>query len=78
MAASTTLLTDAATMVSNGPTAATATKAAGTPEIDYVGMLQLYRDSLDSIKLALTQLKNSTDGADPNLTTINNDLLTFS
>lgn len=79
MAASTTLLTDAGTMITNGPSAATVTKAAGTTdEIDYVGMLQQYQNALKELKNLLTNLKNATDSGDGNLTTINNDLSTLS
>lgn len=79
MAASITLITDAGTMITNGPTAATIANAAGTTkELDYVGMLYQYQARLKETKQTLTALKNVTDAADPNLTILNDDLLTFS
>lgn len=78
MPASTNLITDAATMITNGPSAATATKAAGTAnEQDMVGHLQLYSLKLKECQQLLTQMKLATDSGDPNLTTINNALLTL-
>jgi hypothetical protein len=84
MPASTALLTDSATMIAAGPSATTAANAAsgtlsgGGGPLDYVGMLQLYRDKLKELKALLTELKTVTDSGDSNLTTINNALLTLS
>lgn len=80
MAASTTLLTDAQTMITNGPTANTvaAAQAAAGPIQDYVGNLYLLQVKYKECKKLLTDIKAATDAGDGNLTTINNDLLTFS
>lgn len=91
MPASTQLLTDAATMITNGPTAATAANAAsgtttfapspyapGGAPADYVGLLDLYKTKLKEVKLLAQELKTITDGADPNATTLANALLTLS
>lgn len=87
MAASTTLITDAETLISNGPSTKTQDNAnsglasASYPSagiVDYLGMLKNYRDTLKSLKLLLTELDNITDAADPNKTDIENALLTLS
>lgn len=79
MAASTTLITDANTMIANGPSAATAAKAiaAAGPIQDYVGNQYLYLRKLQECNYLLNQMKNATDSGDGNLTTINNALLTL-
>lgn len=79
MSASTTLLTDAATMIANGPTAATAAAAAGTTNgIDYIGTLYQVQARLKELKVVYNALISVTNGSDPNLTILNNDLLTIS
>ena len=67
-------------MITNGPTAATqalAIAAAG-PIQDMAGHQNLYLDALYDCKRLLALMKAATDAGDPNLTTINNALLTFS
>lgn len=80
MSASTTLITDANSMIATGPTTLTIAKAIAStgPIQDYVGNLYLYLRGLQQCNYLLGQLKNGTDASDPNLTTINNDLLTLS
>ena len=80
MAASTTLITDANSMITTGPSANTVAKAiaAGGPIQDYVGNLYLYLRKLQECNYLLGQLKNATDAGDGLLTTINNDLATLS
>lgn len=80
MAASTQLVTDANSMLSNGVTANTAALAiaAAGPIQDMVGNQNLYKAKLLELKYLLGQMKNATDAGDPNLTLINNALLTLS
>ena len=80
MSASTTLLTDAQTMITNGATAATTGDAiaAGGPIMDYLGMQKLYQVKLKEIKYILQKMYLVTDSGDPNYTTLANDILTFS
>lgn len=87
MSASTALITDAGTMITNGPTATTSANAASGLSsasypsagiCDYPGLLVEYRDRLKSIKELLTMLHNITDGSDPNATIMANALLTLS
>lgn len=75
MAASTTLLTNAAAL--NTPTAATKTKAA-SQSIDYIGMVSAAAEALTQAKRSLALLAAASDASDPQLTTINNMLLTLS
>ncbi len=49
-------------------------KAAGTAGIDMSGMLALAQTKALELKACLTLLARATDGADPNLATINNIL----
>ncbi|MDE1971396.1 MAG: hypothetical protein KGI50_07525 [Patescibacteria group bacterium] len=79
MANSTHVITDMSTVVSNGPSAATSSKAAGTAdEMDYIGNTNLLRDEFKRIANLLTLVINVTDASDPSLTTLNNILATFS
>ena len=75
MPASTHLLTDAAALAA--PTAATQTKARNQG-VDFTGMQSALQAGLVEVASALTILKNATDAADPQLTTITNMLLTLS
>ena len=74
-----TLIADANTMISNGPTAATqaASIAAAGPIQDMVAHQNLYKLKLQELKILLTAMKAATDSSDPNLTTINSDLATI-
>jgi hypothetical protein len=49
-------------------------KAAGTAGLDVCGMLALAQSKALELKACLTLLARATDGADPNLATINNIL----
>lgn len=79
MSASTTLLTDANALVASTPTAASNTKAnnANGPIVDTPGAFVQYQLLIKEAKLLLTRIVLVTDAADPNLTTLNNDLLTL-
>jgi hypothetical protein len=79
MPASTTILTDANTLAAGTPTAnstALAIAAAG-PITDLQGMLKEAAVKAREYKLFLQQLQAVLDAADPLLTTVNNDLLSF-
>lgn len=70
--------TPSTTIISNlksaaAPTANT-TKAANTAGIDIGGMMALAQSKALELKSCLALLSRSTDGADPNLATINNVL----
>lgn len=70
--------TASTTIISNlksasAPTANTL-KAGGTAGIDIQGMLALAQSKALELKACLTLLARSTDGADPNLATVNNIL----
>lgn len=79
MPASTALITDSTTMATNGVTAATQAKAinATGPIQDMLGHIDLYNKKLYDCFNLLTAMKAATDAADPNLTLINNALLTL-
>lgn len=61
-------------------TAATANtlKSAGTGGVDMAGMLALALSKANELKLCLTLIVRSTDGADPNLTALNDILASLS
>ncbi len=70
--------TASTTIISNlkgaaSPTANTV-KAANTAAIDFGGMLGVAQSKALELKTCLTLLVRATDGADPNLATINNIL----
>jgi hypothetical protein len=69
--ASTTIVSDLKNAAS--PTGNTI-KAANTAGIDVGGMLALARSKALELKTCLTLLERATDGADPNLSTLNNIL----
>lgn len=69
--ASTTIITNLRN--ASTPTANT-TKAGNTAGIDIPGMLTLAQSKALELKACLTLLAHATDGADPNLTTLNNIL----
>ena len=70
--------TASTTIISNLKSAAAPTsntlKAAGTAGLDVNGMLALAQSKALELKTCLTLLVRATDGADPNLATINNVL----
>jgi hypothetical protein len=70
--------TPSTTIITNLKSAAAPTgntlKAAGTAGLDVNGMLALAQSKALELKTCLTLLARATDGADPNLTTINNIL----
>ncbi|HXY78878.1 MAG TPA: hypothetical protein VEH47_08690 [Candidatus Acidoferrales bacterium] len=70
--------TASTTIISNLKSATAPTgntlKAAGTAGIDVCGMLALAQSKALELKVCLTLVARATDGADPNLTTINNIL----
>jgi hypothetical protein len=70
--------TPSTTIISNLKNAATPTgntlKAGGAAGIDVAGMLALAVSKALELKTCLTLLAKATDGADPNLTTLNNIL----
>jgi hypothetical protein len=72
---STTIITNLKTM-----TTATANtlKSAGTAGVDMPGMLALALSKANELKVCLTLIAHSTDGADANLTTINDILASLS
>ena len=71
MSASTTIVSNLKNATS--PTGNTI-KAANTAGIDVSGMMALAQSKALELKACLTLLARSTDGADPNLATINNIL----
>ena len=70
--------TASTTIISNLKSATAPTgntlKAAGTAGLDVCGMLALAQGKALELKACLTLLARATDGADPNLATINNVL----
>jgi hypothetical protein len=70
--------TASTTIVSNLKNASTPTantmKAASTAGLDFAGMLALAQSKALELKTCLTLLVRATDGADPNLATLNNIL----
>jgi len=70
--------TASTTIISNlkgaTPPTANTLKAASTAGIDIQGMLALAQIKALELKVCLTLVVRATDGADPNLTTINNIL----
>jgi hypothetical protein len=68
---STTIITNLKTTTS--PTANTL-KSAGAAGIDMPGMLALALGNANELKVCLTLIARSTDGADPNLAALNNIL----
>lgn len=66
------------TIISNLKNAATPTantvRAGNTAGLDMQGMLALAQSKALELKACLTLLARATDGADPNLTTVNNIL----
>jgi hypothetical protein len=69
--ASTTIITNLKN--ASAPTANTL-KAASAAGIDVQGMLALAQSKALELKVCLTLLARATDGADPNLATVNNIL----
>jgi secreted protein with Ig-like and vWFA domain len=53
-------------------------RSAGAGGVDMVGMLALALSKANELKACLTLLVRSTDGADPNLTTLNDILASLS
>jgi hypothetical protein len=53
-------------------------KSASAGGIDMPGMLALALSKANELKVCLTLVARSTDGADPNLTTLNDILASFS
>jgi hypothetical protein len=70
--------TASTTIISNLKSASVPTantmKAAGAEGIDMSGMLALAQSKALELKTCLTLIVRATDGADPNLTTLNNIL----
>jgi hypothetical protein len=79
MAASTTFTANIATLLANGTTALTDAKctAAAGPIQDVKGSLELVKLKNSEYITFLTNLKASMDAGDPNVTVINNMLLTL-
>lgn len=79
MAASTQLLTDIQTCITNGPTALTQTAAinATGPIIDPVGSLYLIQTKLKETKVLLNALISVQDAGDGNKTTLQNIVASF-
>ena len=73
MSASTQLLTDAKSIITNGPAAVTKANsiAAAGPIMDYVGLSQSVLTNLQGADVLLNKVKTDTDGSDANLTNIN-------
>lgn len=73
MPASSSLIVDMGTVLSNGPTAATAALAirAAGPIQDYAGNTQVAQQKLKEASATMTQTKAATDSGDSNLTNIN-------
>jgi hypothetical protein len=72
---STTIITNLKTVSSS---TANTLKSAGAGAIDMAGMLALALSKANELKVCLTLLVRSTDGADPNLTTLNDILASLS
>lgn len=80
MAASIHIITDMNTVITAGPSANTVT-ASEVPAgriMDYLGMLHSTRLAMKEILNKLTLIVAATDGADGNLVTLQNIVLTFS
>lgn len=80
MVASTQVITDSGTVISNGPTAATAAAsiAAAGPINDYIGNCKLLQEKFYEAKQLLALIISATDAADPSLATLQNIQLTLS
>jgi hypothetical protein len=79
MSATTAMLTDIGTVITNGPgatTIATVTAAAG-PNFDYKGMIELIKLKAQDLSVMISAVKSATDGSDSNLTNINKLLATI-
>jgi len=74
-APSTTIVTNLKTTTAS---TANTLKSANTAAVDMTGMLALALSKALELKVCLTLLARSTDGADPNLATINNILASLS
>jgi secreted protein with Ig-like and vWFA domain len=72
---STTIITNLKTVTSS---TTNTLKSAGAGGIDMAGMLALALSKANELKVCLTLLVRSTDGADPNLTTLNDILASLS
>jgi len=72
---STTIITNLKTVTSS---TANTLRSAGTGGIDMPGMLALALSKALELKVCLTLLVRSTDGADPNLVTLNDILASLS
>jgi hypothetical protein len=74
--------TPSTTIITNLKGAASSTantlKSAGAGGIDMPGMLALALSKAAELKVCLALIVRSTDGADPNLTTLNNILASLS
>lgn len=72
MAASTQLIADTKTVITNGPTAASLALANNPngPLIDYPGTSNALLINLEDADVLLTRISSDTDGSDPNLTNI--------
>jgi hypothetical protein len=70
------------TIITNLRTASAATantlRSGNTAGMDTAGMLALALNKANELKVCLTLLVRSTDGADPNLTTLNDILASLS
>jgi hypothetical protein len=70
------------TIIANLKSATAATtntlRSAGIGGVDMAGMLQLALSKANELKVCLTLIARSTDGADPNLTTLNDILASLS
>ena len=72
---STTIITNLKTLTLS---TANTLKSAGSGGIDMAGMLALAFSKAAELKLCLNQIIKSTDGADPNLTALNDILASLS
>jgi hypothetical protein len=72
---STTIITN---LKSVSASTANTLKTAGAGGIDMPGMLALALNKANELKVCLTLLAHSTDGADPNLATLNDILASLS
>jgi hypothetical protein len=77
MPASTTIISDLATVRATAPTAATKAKALTAPELDIVGELSAAQAAIIQARTSLNNIVAATDSADPNLATLNNVLLSL-
>ena len=80
MPASTTLITDANTMITNGSTAATLANSINPADKiqDVPGGQVLILNSLKQLKTLYVLIQSVTDAGDPNYSTLTNDILTLS